>query len=734
MTTLSFDEAFSRQIQRIETLPAREADFADLPESLHPRLASSLTKFGIERLYSHQAQAFALATNGRDLAVVTGTNSGKSLCYNLPVLQALHTEPNAKAIYLFPTKALAQDQAAKLKKLADPFVVATYDGDTPKAARSKIRSSAQIILTNPDMLHSGILPSHENWTKFFRSLRYIVLDESHVYRGIFGSHVANILWRLLRLCEAAKSRPQIIACSATIGNPVDHFRSLTRREPELIDDDGSPSGRKTLVFWRPPIVADAPAASVNIAASEMLATLAQNGVRSLLFNRTRISAELVLRYARERLAKRSPELVDKIDSYRGGYTPKERRAIEQALFKGELLGLSSTSAMELGVDVGDLDAVVLNGYPGTSASFWQQCGRSGRGARDGLAIFLAHPEPLEHYLAGNPEAILEGKGESAALDPLNPFVFADQLRCAAYERPVSASELADLGEGALHIAERMDLAGDLTLVAGAFAPASAEPPGFEVNIRGASRGQVRLEVEGVELGTLDEGRAKVFAHPGAIYLHRGQTFLCESLDLDLGIARLSACSADYTTQAIVTSDTEAVRILGELDLGKMVARLADLEITRTVDGYRTVSSDGLKSPGAIPLELPSDTFPSRGIVLNLTSIEEEDETALHGAEHLLAATAPLFASVDRRDLGSLWRANGRPNVPGAVIYDAVPGGVGTAERLFEMFDAWLRASLRLIKTCPCEHGCPGCLLVPECSVGNEPLNKQATTKLLERLV
>src|SRR4051812_13901318 len=396
--------------------------------------------------------------SGSDVVVVTGTNSGKTLCYNLPSLHFIQSEPAARMLYLFPTKALAQDQLGKLSALLpDGIRAGTYDGDTPQSTRSGLRRLAHIVLTNPDILHVGILPGHELWAKFFRSLRLIVLDEMHVYRGVFGSHVCGVLRRLLRLAEFHKSRPQIIACSATIGNPVELFQNLTGRKPVVIEEDGSPRGKRTFVFWNPPIVGDKPERmSANIVCSELMVGLAENGQRVLEFNRARISAELVLRYARKRAAKGGKIKPESIESYRAGYTPKERRQIEKALFKGELLGLAATNAMELGVDVGTLDAVIMNGYPGTISSFFQQAGRAGRGTRDGMAIMVAHDDPLEQFLIRKPQMLLQGVNESVAANPSNPQILSQQLLCAAHERPMLPSELERFGGNALDVAESLD--------------------------------------------------------------------------------------------------------------------------------------------------------------------------------------------------------------------------------------------------------------------------------------
>jgi DEAD/DEAH box helicase domain-containing protein len=735
------DPRLAEQIQHIEHVEARRAHFATPRHRLNDHLKDRLARLGMPDLFSHQALALDAAKDGRDVVVVTGTNSGKTLCYNLPCLDRLIEEPAGTALYLFPTKALAQDQLGKLRELAPATVRSgTYDGDTSKAERSALRKSAHIILTNPDMLHVGILPSHELWSKFLKSLRYVIVDEMHVYRGIFGSNVSNVLRRLLRLCELNHSRPQVIACSATIGNPTELFEKLTGRTPQLIDDDGSPSGMRTFVFFNPPEIAPQTRLSANAATSEILAQLAESEVRTLAFSRARVSAELVLRYTRKRLEASSRVSPLQIESYRAGYTVKERREIERALFNGDLLGLSATNAMELGVDVGALDAVVMNGYPGTASSFWQQAGRAGRGSRDGLSIFVAHDDPLEQFLIREPAMLMNARNESVAINPQNFQILSKHLLCAAHERPIAPSELQSFGEKAVDVAEELDRSGELEFRSGYFVYPGVEPPAFGVNIRGAGGSVVRLYLDGQELGTMERWRAMTSAHEGAVYLHRGQSFVVTSLDLDLDRAEVVPMEPNYYTQAVVQSVLDPGRAFREVRLGKGSIGLCGVSVTDLVVAYRKKSLDGDAVISTELLDLPPETYETICVRINFPPFDEERDLSgqiggVHGAEHALLAVAPFLAGCDRGDLGSAWYTAFHDTMqPAVFVFDKAPGGVGLCEKLFDSLTGWLRASLQLLSSCDCQGGCPACLLSARCESGNEALDKDEALAAIRSLV
>jgi len=732
------DPVVAAQIAYIEELPPREAVYENPARPMHNGLAERLKALEVERLYAHQAQAYDAVMSGKDVVVVTGTNSGKTMCYNLPALQMCLSEPAARALYLFPTKALAQDQLGRLETLAEGLNVrvATYDGDTPQTHRSGIRRQSHIVLTNPDMLHVGIMPGHDHWARFFKALRLIVIDEMHVYRGVFGSNVGNVIRRLLRLCEWHRTRPQIIACSATIGNPEDLFKRLTGRRSTLVDADGSPSGKRTFVFWNPPEVGQGQRLSANVATSEIVSSLTESGMRTLAFSRARISAELVLRYTRQRVKEGGVVAPKSIESYRAGYTAKERREIEQALFKGKLLGLSATNAMELGVDVGALDAVVMNGYPGTASSFWQQAGRAGRGRRDGLAVFVAHDDPLEQFLVRQPDTLLKSRNENVGANPENPQILSQHLLCAAHERPIAPNELARFGPSALDIAEGLDRSGELEFRAGLFFYPAFEPPALRVNIRGSGTEQIRLIVDGEELGTMERSRAMRSAHEGAIYLHRGATFLVTKLDLEIGRAEVIPFEADYYTQAITQSLLDPKVEIKTASMGEYRVSLAGVTVTDIVSGYRKKSLDGDSVLGVEDLDLPPTTYDTVCIRLDLPPLDEEGDLnaqigGIHGVEHALMAVAPLLAGCDRADLGSAWYTVFPDRMrPAVFVFDHTPGGVGLCEKLFDSATGWIRAAQQLLVSCECEIGCPGCLYSARCEVSNEALDKGAAISYL----
>lgn len=722
--------------QRVVELASQEPAFAELRAPLRESTRRALEAAGIRSFFRHQAEAIDAALAGRDVVLATGTNSGKSLAYQVPALEALAAEPSARVLMLFPTKALAQDQLGKLEAMLPTGVrCATYDGDTPPAQRSAIRRNAHVILTNPDMLHVGILPNHDLWSRVLKSLRLVVLDEMHVYRGVFGSHVASVLWRLLRLCEWYGSHPQIVAASATIANPLRAFRLLTGRDAALVWDDASAKGRRTFVFWSPPIVDSEMEGSPNWATAWLLASLASAGIRTLAFSRARSSAEIVLRRARR--AAESSGLLDpaKLESYRAGYSPTERREIERALFRGDVLGLSSTNALELGVDVGGLDAVILNGYPGSVASFWQQAGRAGRGARDGLVLFVAHGDALDQFLCREPERLLEARSESVALNPENPVILGRHLLCAAHERPLAPTELAERSERCLRVAEGLEQEGSLRFSAGRFFYPLHEPPAQSVDIRGTGGDTFVLLVGGQPIGTMESWRALRQAHPGAVYLHRDATYECVELDLAARVARLQPSDTNLMTQSLVQTSIE---ILAETDAGTWgpwMVRFGALRVTDQVVGYRYYPFEGRGAQGERELDLPPTSYETIGLWLEMPPLEEPEAVgALHGLEHALMAVGPLLAGCDRADLGSSWYSVFPDTLQAELfVFDQIPGGVGLTTELYNQRDGWASAATQLLAGCSCEEGCPACLLSPRCPAGNAALGKAGALRLLRRL-
>jgi DEAD/DEAH box helicase domain-containing protein len=726
-----FFSAANDQVVYREELPARRAVLTSEWPTLPTRLLENLPK----QPFAHQFDAVNAAQNGKDIVVITGTNSGKSLCFQVPAITSIMQEPMARAMFLYPTKALAQDQLTNLISLSKNLDVrtSTYDGDTPKSHRSSIRNLSHILLTNPDMLHSAILPNHDHWVKFLKSVRVIAIDEMHTYRGIFGSHVALVIRRLLRLCAWYHNRPQIIATSATIGNPDSLFEQLTGRKATLIDADGSPSGKRSVVFFNPAILPNGERLSGNIAASEATAALIEAGQSVLTFNRSRVGAELVLRYTKNRL---SDDLLPKIESYRAGYTPKERRQIEKQIQTGKLLGLSATNALELGINIGNLDAVVVNGYPGSIASFWQQIGRAGRGTKDSLAIYIAGDNPLEQYLLQHPETLIEGKSEKVSISPENPNILRAQLNCAAHEKPLSPSELDLFPHGALEMCEEMDRTGELAFRGGNFFYPANDSPSQRVNIRGSVGKNMTLEVGGEELGFMEYNRALTQAHPGAVYLHRGEPFEVQELNLETYRATLAKFEGSYYTQAKIQSLVEP----GEPFAIDGYVSLCGVKVTNMVIGYSKKRFDGDTVLDVLPLEMPPVSFDTIAIRFDLPALDldqpiEPQIGGIHGMEHALLGLAPLFGGCDRNDVGSAWFTVFHETLrPAIFIFDNIPGGVGIAEQLYARVGDWIKAAHHRISFCPCASGCPSCLYLPNCEIGNEQIDKRATIKLLRTTV
>ncbi len=675
----------------------------------------------------------------------------------MPLAQRLYERPARRALLVYPTKALAQDQ---LRKLADfgagsAFHAATYDGDTPRRDRRRIKREAQVVLTNPDMLHVGILPYHHTWGDFFRNLEFVVLDEVHTYRGVFGSHTANVIRRLRRICSSYGSDPQFIACSATIGNPGELFQKLTGLEPTVVDDDTAPRGRRLLVLWQPPGIGGQPLRrrSANLEAAELMAELVKAHVRTICFVQARRVAELILRYTREELEE-FEDLPERVMSYRGGYLPEERREIERRLFDGELLGVISTTALEVGVDIGGLDAAILTGYPGTISSTWQQIGRAGRARSDSLAVLVTLPGGVHRYLVQHPEYLLEAKSERALIDPQNRYILAGHLLCAAYEQPIDDADRALFGdemEAILEVladpANRED--SNLPFVAKRTRWYWVDPdiyPAAEIGLRstGGSPWEIRVSGgEGELLGTVDPASAFRVVHPGAVYLHAGDTYMVEQLDIEEQTAWVSRADVDYYTQPISASRMSVLEWQTEsgLECGAR-ALLGELQITYAVIGYRKVRQVTEQELATVELDLPSRTIetvglaiaPGREDIAALEAAERDLMGSLHALEHAMIALLPIFAFCDHRDVGGVSEA-AHDDLAGPVVsvYDAYNGGVGIAEAAYDRLDELITAVAEQIDCCPCEDGCPECVQAPDCGNANTPLDKAGALLLARRL-
>jgi DEAD/DEAH box helicase domain-containing protein len=736
---------YRERIVHSERVHPRIAEWADPELPLPAALRDALAAGGITRLYSHQARAVDLARERRHLGVVTATASGKTLCYHLPTLESLLRDPRARALYLFPTKALAQDQLRALRELAGdrlPHVrAAIYDGDTPQSDRSSIRATANIILSNPDMLHVGILPNHGAWSRFLSRLRVVVIDEAHVYRGVFGSHVALVLRRLRRLCRQYGSDPQFIFASATIGNPREHLESLLGGEVTIIDGSGAPSGPRTIVFWNPPLVSATAdqRASTNIETTALFSELVEQDVKTLVFTKARKIAELILRYARDRLNESHGA---QIASYRAGYQAEDRRAIERALFAGELRGLISTNAMELGVDVGGLDAVILNGYPGTVASTWQQWGRAGRGHDPSLGVLVALDDPMDQYWMRHPDEFFARPHEQARISLDNPYILSDHLLCAAYESPLEPDETAAwFGESAVDHVESLIADGLLGIRdSKAYVPIGAFPA-QHVSIRSTGGESIELRTEsGGLIERVPLHRAPFEIHNGAIYLHQGESYLVLDLDLTTRVATARQADVTYYTQPRDVTDVQVTDVRMSRQAGATTAYFGEVDVRRTVVGYRRKALYKEDVLSDHELELPPQQFVTqavwwtlpRAVGDRLRQTQRDLPGGLHAAEHAMIALLPLLAMCDRWDIGGVstaWHPDtGEASV---FVYDGVPGGVGISELGYSVIEEWWRMTRDLLRECPCADGCPSCVQSPKCGNGNQPLDKQVALEILE---
>lgn len=738
------------QIVHVETMEQRPPRFGSLSRPISARLQERLAEDGIESLFAHQARAVERVRQGEHVVVVTGTASGKSLCYQIPVLEALEEDPAARALLLFPTKALAQDQLKVLRRLlaeeegARSPRAGTYDGDTPTNLRTRLRDEANLLLTNPDMLHSGILPHHARWSGFFSRLQYVVVDEIHVYRGIFGSHVANVLRRLRRIAAHYGADPIFICASATIANPGELASRLIGAPVTVVDEDGSPRGRKHFVFWNPPRAGEMAMErrSSNLEARDLLVELIKDGYQTIAFVKARLLTEVLLRYCQEALREAGGGLAAKLRAYRAGYLASERRKIEAALFNGELRGVISTNALELGIDVGSLDAAILVGYPGTIASTWQQAGRAGRRQSESVAILVGHNAPIDQYLMQNPDYFFRNNPENAILDPGNPHILLNHLRCAAFEIPIPVPEEGTWGEYAPAI---LDLLQDRALVRqvkGRWFYASEDYPAATFSLRNSGENEYTIidtsETNRV-IGTIDEPSAFTQVHPQAVYLHDAETYLVDSLDLSERIVYLHKTDVDYYTQAVTDSyidaaDPELERSWAADPDGSasttsgnderkpaptVALSFGECSIHEKVTMFKKIKFGSRDSLGYGQVDLPHWTLRttalwfvfSAPVLAKALQQGRVPADGLTGIANVLAEVVSLHVMCDPHDLGTAvdMRNTGGPTV---FLYDKYPGGLGYAQRAFHRFEEMLAAALRLIEGCPCEDGCPSCVGSP----------------------
>jgi DEAD/DEAH box helicase domain-containing protein len=727
---------------------ARPPRFAPLPSELQPTLLEALRAAGIEQLYTHQAQALEAAWQG-PMVVTTGTASGKSLCFNLPTLDTLLRDPKARALYLYPTKALAQDQARAISALGlgDRIRLAIYDGDTAREARSDIRRRANLVFTNPDMLHLGILPHHDSWSTLFSNLAIVVVDEAHVYRGVFGSHVANVLRRLRRIAAAYGTQPRILLASATIANPLELAERLTGlEEVTLIDDDGSPSAGRRIAIWNPPITDEALGTrrSALGEGAELLAELVAAGARTICFVRSRKGVELLSRITRDELERLGAgQLGALVMPYRAGYTAAQRREIEARLVSGELRAVVTTDALELGIDVGSLDAALVVTFPGTIASLRQMWGRAGRRTR-GLACYVAGEDALDQFFARHTEDFLERPVESAILDHESEEIHLAHLLCAAHEGPLSARDEEFFGPRTLAYLERLEGLGELRAKDGRFVLRRRERyPAGEVSLRSASRDSFEIiELQSGEvLGTAESARAFSTLHPGAIYLHLGRSFHVRELDLDARRALVEPFDGDWYTQPKRETDTLIERLLDRRQALGITLSFGRVLVTETVLAYQRRRLSDHSEIDLTALELPPTRFATQAMWFEFDGALLEGFPpelllgSLHAVEHAQIAVLPLLAMCDRWDIGGL-STNAHPQTGGPTIFihDGHPGGVGITRIAFAHFEELVGDARRLIGECGCRDGCPSCVQSPKCGNLNEPLSKDGASELLARLL
>ena len=747
LDSLTADPAEADNLVHVEHLPARDPKPLPFPDDLPEVLVSRLSLLGVEGLFEHQVLGLEALRAGRNVMLATGTASGKSLVYQIATAESALVTPKATALFLFPTKALARDQLRAMRAFKLPQVRAgVYDGDTPQAERPLIRRNANLVLTNPDMLHLALLADNARWADFMLRLSVVVVDEAHVLRGVFGSHVAMTLRRLRRLIAHHGGNPRWCLASATVGNPGELAERLTGLDVDVIEADAAPRGRKLFAMWNPPIIDDETGArrSALAEASTVMTKLVDDGARTIGFTRSRRAAELLAEFTRRGVS--DAQARDRIRAYRAGYLAEDRRKIEQELADGDLVAVAATNALELGIDIGSLDAAVLTGYPGTRASMWQQAGRAGRRSDESLAVLVAQDDPLDQYLAQHPDELFERPSEAAVIDPTNPYVLEPHLRCAAREFPITDEEATTFfGPLALDALGRLAEQELVKHRKERWHDIGATPPHRDLDIRAGGGHVYRIVQEdtGQVIGTADEHRAYGTLHPGAIYLHQGEQFLVRGLDLVRRVALVEEADPDYYTQARDITDIMIVNLLDQRPLGDAELCFGDVEVTNQVVGFvrKLVSTNELI--GEEQLALPPVTLRTRAVWWTLPGrlidragvSTKELAGGIHGAEHCAIGLLPLVATCDRWDIGGVSTPlHPDTGLTTIFVYDGYPGGAGISERGYRAAERWLHATAGRLHDCRCRDGCPSCVVSPKCGNGNEPLDKRAAESLTRTML
>jgi DEAD/DEAH box helicase domain-containing protein len=731
----------SGQVVHTERIAPKESSYEQMAPPLPDTLTRAVGASGVERLYSHQAAALSLARQGRDVVVATPTASGKTLVYALPVLERLYTDPQAKALFLFPLKALEQDQLAALNDLALTAglgpVAAVYDGDTPQGKRKRLRESPPpVIISNPDMVHAGICAFPEAWEKFFKNLTYIVVDEVHTYRGVFGSHVVQVLRRLLRLAAMHGANPSFILSSATIANPGEHAAALTGRPfatEQIVTQSGAPAAGRVFAMINPE-------GAASTTAAHLLTHAVRSGLATICFTKSRLHTELIHSW----VTRANPDLKGLIAGYRAGFLPEERRKIEQALSNGSLAGVVTTSALEMGIDIGGLDVCILVGYPGSQINTWQRGGRVGRAGRDSAIFLVASPDALDQYFLNHPREFFDRPVEAAVLDPDNPFIVGPHLVCAAAEEALAPDEaFFDLDAHAETIT-RLEAEGALLRDAeGQKLFSARKRPQRLVDLRGAGDSFALTTGDGRVVGSLDGVRVFKEGYPGAVYMHQTRTYLVNDLDWDNHKVRLNPVQVDFYTRARSEKETEILEETGRRPCANFLVRQGRLKVTESVNGFERRRMSGGDLLGVFPLDLPDLTFETHGLWIDIEDalrrlVEREGRHfmgSIHALEHAAISMFPLFALCDRGDIGGISIPLHPQTRKAAVfIYDGVAGGVGLAEKAFEVIEELLEKVEELLSGCECEEGCPACVHSPKCGSGNKPLDKDGALLLTRALL
>ena len=731
-----------------ETIPACEAQYADYPQALDPRIVPVLSSRGIYRLYSHQRKAYDLSADGHDVCVVTPTASGKTLSYNLPVLDSILKNPDARALYLFPTKALSADQVSELYELIEAMGVDvktyTYDGDTPAAARRQVRQAGHIVVTNPDMLHSGILPHHTKWVKLFENLRYIVIDEIHAYRGVFGSNLANVIRRLLRLCAFYGSHPQFICCSATIANPGELASTLTGRTLELIDQSGAARGVKHVVFYNPPVVNR----QLGIRKSVLQETirissmLVDNDIPTIVFGKSRLTVEVLTRHLKERV-KEPLGHSGRVRGYRGGYLPTQRREIERGLRKGEIRAVVSTNALELGIDIGQLDACVMCGYPGSIASTWQEAGRAGRRKNTSLTILVASSSALDQYIVTHPSYFFGQSPENALVHPDNLYVLLGHVKCAAYELPFEEGEQYASGVSTAELLEYLNEEHILHKTGGRYYWMAEEFPAADLSLRSVtSENFVIIDITHPEhrvvIGEMDRYTVPMLLHEHAIYMHEGQQYQVEKLDFTEKKAYVRSVDVDYYTDADLNTSVKVLDILKEQQVGSCSMAFGEVLVTWLVTMFKKFKLDTQETLGFGPVDLPELEMPTTACwwaldeSLTVGLSMDDLQGGMLAIANALREIIPIYLMCSPRDICVQYRVRDPfTRLPTILVFDNYAGGIGLSERVYGMRSMIFSEVHDLIAGCPCQVGCPSCT-GPMAEIGEN--GKKTALILTERLM